>query len=615
MAFQPGGWNPQKPQLVDPFGLGEMSPERIEQLGLLLQRWARNPVYFVTEAMGGTPDPWQCDVMDALMEYDNVAVRACHGVGKTALIAWIVTQFTTMRPFSKVPVTAPTFNKQVKDIIWAEIHRWWREFELKTPWLTNQWELQTTLLRNRKHKEEWFSVGIASNQPINAEGYHAPHLLAVFDEAKGIKKPTWDAIHGMRTTQVGKLFVASTPGGPMGEFFKVFTRYRQTWPSLFIIHPESLREQLKRPEAKGVSPVTGKATVGKYAKGGTYYSKRVRKEWVEERAKEWGKDSPVFIARCIGDFPSIEGDALIPYGHISEAMDREEGIQGPCWVGCDVARYGADRTVAFVASGGTIVHGESIARSAAESTAPEVQEFGVGADPKRPRYRSELVTAEMLYRLVIDYGAEGAIVDDTGLGGGVVTILQAMGIKVIPISFGVPPTDRPRSPELVKLKKARNQPESIFMNIKMQMAWALRSAFESGAIALGALDDALKDPLVAQLSLVKAVMNDQGRLKLVDPDELEDEDSWASILGSEERHKSPDHFHALLLAWWMAGTAAPFLMPKAKGILPGQIRQIGRLRGGSPQEQGGVPAPVAATMLGKIAGPGRFLGGLYRSGR
>ncbi len=55
-------------------------------------------------------------------------------------------------------------------------------------------------------------------------------------KAKSIKVPTWQSVEGMRTTHEAKLLVASTPGGPVGEFFKVFTSkdYRSTWKKLFI---------------------------------------------------------------------------------------------------------------------------------------------------------------------------------------------------------------------------------------------------------------------------------------------------------------------------------------------------------------------------------------------
>jgi hypothetical protein len=254
----------------------------------ILEFWRENPSDFVINALGANPDPWQCDVMDAVTQEENVAMRACHGVGKSALLSWLIIWFTTTRAFPKVPTTAPTFNKQVRDILWAEVHQWWRHAEQTTPWLTGDFHLAKTRLQHRTHAEEWFSVGIASSQPLNIEGYHSPHLLAIFDEAKAIMRQTWEAVQGMRTTQEAKLVVASTPGGPLGEFYKVFTQYRQTWKSLFVVHPESLRPTLRRPEAPA------------YSNGGTYYSKRVRAEWVRERELEWGRDSPVYIARTDG---------------------------------------------------------------------------------------------------------------------------------------------------------------------------------------------------------------------------------------------------------------------------------------------------------------------------
>src|SRR5215470_13113700 len=175
----------------------------------LLKAWMREPVHFVGEAIGVEPDPWQCDVLDAVVEHDNVAIRAAHGVGKTALLSWVAVWFVMTRPLAKVPTTAPTFNKQVRDVLWAEVHRTLRLLRSRLPLLADSFEVHATRLRERDHPQEWFAVGVPSNEPLHIEGYHAPHLLAVFDEAKGIARPTWDAVQGMRTTHEAKLIVAS----------------------------------------------------------------------------------------------------------------------------------------------------------------------------------------------------------------------------------------------------------------------------------------------------------------------------------------------------------------------------------------------------------------------
>jgi hypothetical protein len=236
----------------------------------LLGAWLQDPVAFVRQAIGARPDPWQCDVLTALLEHDNVALRAAHGVGKTTLLAWAILWFLVTRPRAKVPITAPTFNKQVRDILWAEVHHAFRRLSQQLPPLAREFELHTTRLRARSHPQEWFAVGVPSAEALNIEGYHSPHLLAVFDEAKGVPARTWEAVHGMRTTQEAKLLVASTPGGPGSEFHRVFTRYRATWRSLFVIRPEALITMADMP---GEAPSPAR----------TYYSTRVRTQCTSVR--------------------------------------------------------------------------------------------------------------------------------------------------------------------------------------------------------------------------------------------------------------------------------------------------------------------------------------------
>lgn len=508
--------------------------------------WAMNPVHYVCEVLQAQPDPWQCDVLDAIAEpgIDNIALRACHGPGKTALLAWVVNWFAPTRPYCKIPTTAPTFNKQVRDILWAEIHKWWRTAQEnqdspEAQWLTSQFELTTTRLYHKDAPNEWFAVGIASSEPLNIEGYHSPHLLAIFDEAKGIKKPIWESVQGMRTTQEAKFLVASTPGGPLGEFYKVFTQYRSTWKHTFVVHPRALEGQLKRKEALP------------YSRGGTYYSDRVRIEWLNERAEEWGTDSPAFIARCIGDFPSIEGDVLIPYAWLADAEDLEEGRPGDLGVvSCDVARYGRDRTIIFAGIGGTLTHGESIARTPAESLSPDATDDAIGPDRRHPRYRSVDATADACRRVRQVAQADCIVVDDTGVGGGVTDILRRKGERVIPINFGSMPTDKPKDADERATRQRKHLLDSKFVNLKAEMGWALRSAFEQGFIALGRLPAQLKDALMAQCSMVKYELDQSGRIRIVDPDE---QDTLAAAAGTLEGRKSPDHFHSLLLYWWVAG--------------------------------------------------------------
>ena len=113
----------------------------------LYVEWSENPAKYVHDVLGGEPDPWQCDVMDAVLEFNNVAMRASHGVGKTMTLAWLIVWFTTTRKFAVVPTTAPTFNKQVRDVLWAQgVGRVWRQALECAPWLDRWFELTATRL-------------------------------------------------------------------------------------------------------------------------------------------------------------------------------------------------------------------------------------------------------------------------------------------------------------------------------------------------------------------------------------------------------------------------------------------------------------------------------------
>ncbi len=412
----------------------EAGPEPFApELVSLLADWAQYPVHYVTGFLGGTPDPWQCDVLDDLADPEvlRIALRSCHGPGKTTLEAWATTWFTTTRPLAKVPTTAPTFARQVRDLLWAEIAKWWRNGQRNAPWFADQFELQTTRLQARGYAD-WYAVGIASREAVNMEGYHAPHILVVFDEAKGIRKPAWDAVRGMQA----KHLVASTPSGKLGEFYKVFTQYRATWKHLYDIHPRCLQGHPKlNPEVVGQDPDTGAPTPGQHARGGTYFSDRVPAEWVEDHRLELGEDSPVFVARVMGEFPDIEGDVLLPAAWLERAIATSQGTGGPRWISVDVARHGRDRTVFLAGEGGTLLHCETVARYPDETTAPELKTLGVGPDPRHPLYRTVAATALICKRLHRDWGADGVAVDDSVTGDVPVIIRrQQRWLDVVPIA-------------------------------------------------------------------------------------------------------------------------------------------------------------------------------------
>src|SRR5690606_39472530 len=88
------------------------------------QSGEEGPVRFVREGFGVEPDPWQETVLRAFGRGERgIAVRSCHGVGKTATASWL-TWLTLLTRFpQKTIATAPT-SAQFQGALVPEIKMW-----------------------------------------------------------------------------------------------------------------------------------------------------------------------------------------------------------------------------------------------------------------------------------------------------------------------------------------------------------------------------------------------------------------------------------------------------------------------------------------------------------
>ena len=67
-----------------------------------IRRWREDPAYFVRDQFGVEPDAWQLEVLEAFPHSPRLAMKACKGPGKTALLAWCAWNFLASRPHPKV---------------------------------------------------------------------------------------------------------------------------------------------------------------------------------------------------------------------------------------------------------------------------------------------------------------------------------------------------------------------------------------------------------------------------------------------------------------------------------------------------------------------------------
>ena len=283
----------------------------MEELIQILEIYYDNPKAFLEDMLDMDCDDWQGLVASDVANYPKVAVKSGQGVGKTALEAGLIIWFLVCRPYSKVIATATTMQ-QLYDVLWAEISKWLNSSKVKAL-LT--WT-KTKVYMNGD-SERWFATAKTATKPENMQGFHEEHMMIVVDEASGVVDPIMEAILGTLTGEDNKLLLMGNPNRIDGTFYDAFNKDRDK----FRTHTVSSRS-----------------------------SKRTSKDNIAMLESKYGVDSDVVRVRVDGNFPKGALDSFISLETVELALgskisQEEVTASKVLHVGCDVARFGDDKTV------------------------------------------------------------------------------------------------------------------------------------------------------------------------------------------------------------------------------------------------------------------------------
>lgn len=322
-----------------------LTTKELEEGKKLLSRYQGEPVPWIKKTFNA--DPWekQEEILNAVARYPRVAVRSCHGVGKTKTAAWVALWFLHCFRRSKVITTAPTWA-QVKNLLWREIRSEHAKakYNLGSECLTTNLEIDS----------EWFAIGLSTNESERFSGYHAENILLIVDEASGVSQDIFDAAEGFMTSVNGKMLLIGNPTRLDGEFYQAFKSsfYHKIHISAFD-SPNLKAGKIVRPYL--VTP-----------------------EWVEDKKEKWGEESPLYQVKVKGDFPQSSDDTLIPLAWIEAAEARflEAQDSSPIEIGVDVARFGSDDSVITVRKGiKSYIHSTIHGQDTMELTGRIIQAF------------------------------------------------------------------------------------------------------------------------------------------------------------------------------------------------------------------------------------------------
>ena len=326
--------------------------------------------------------------MDALRR----AVSSGRGIGKSALVSWLILWMLTTRIGSTVIVSANSEN-QLRTVTWGELTKWatmainshwWEPSATKlvpAAWLTDLVERDL-----KKGTRYWSAEGKLWSEE-NPDSYAGVHnhdgMMLIFDESSGIPNPIWDVGAGFFTENIldRYWFAFSNPRRNEGYFFECFHAKRAFWKTRIV-------------DARTVEDT----------------DKQVYAQIIAEN----GEDSPQARIEVYGEFPSAGEDQFISPMLVDDAMAREryKDLTAPIVIGVDPARGGADSTVIVVRQGRDLV---AIKRYSGEDTMTIV---------------GRVIDAMEEYKPVL------TVIDEGGLGYGILDRLVEQRYKVRGVNFG-----------------------------------------------------------------------------------------------------------------------------------------------------------------------------------
>lgn len=251
------------------------------------------------------PDRWACEFLEELgkqiraRNFDGIhavepireAIASGHGIGKSALVAWLVDFIMSTRPHARGVITANTYT-QLESKTWAEIVKWTKRC------ITAHWfELTTSKgsmrMFHKAHPESW-RCDAQTCKEENSEAFAGLHAanstpFYIFDEASAVPDAINEVSEGGMTDGEPMKFALGNATRNTGWFVDCFKRMRHRWGTRQI---DSRTVQIT--------------------------NKQLLQQWIDD----YGIDSDFVKVRVRGMFPSLSARQFISLADVDAAFGR-----------------------------------------------------------------------------------------------------------------------------------------------------------------------------------------------------------------------------------------------------------------------------------------------------
>lgn len=338
------------------------------------------------------PEPWQRELLQrirdgliTLQEAIQEATASGHGVGKSAVVSWIIKWGVDTRPDTIGVVTANT-ETQLKTKTWVELGRWHNMSITK-----DVFKLTATAYFHPNYERTW-RLDMIPWSERNTEAFAGLHnqgkrIILIFDEASAIPDLIWETAEGALTDKNTQIIwaVFGNPTRNIGRFKACFPggQFSSSWNT-------------RQVDSRVIS-FTNKEQIAK---------------WI----KAYGEDSDFVRIRVYGAFPRVGEMEFFNSEDVAAAMSREaqSSLTDPLAIGVDVARYGKNASVIFPRKG----------RDART------------IDRERFQGLNTVQLSERIFETHLRLHSDGIMIDGGGVGGGVVDNVRQRQLFCYEIQFG-----------------------------------------------------------------------------------------------------------------------------------------------------------------------------------
>ena len=290
-----------------------------------LLTWWDKPYAMVEDLFGVKPDRWQHQALEAFPHNPRLAMRACTGPGKTAVLAWIGWNFLLTRPHPYVGCTSIT-GDNLRANLWTELGRW----QNKSPLLLDRFTKTKTTIFAKCAPQTWKLEARSWAKDANAEqigntlaGVHADFVMWLLDETGDYPDavmPACEAIFS-GSPKEAHIVQAGNPTKRSGPLYRAVYDTTGVWKVITITAD---------PDDPDRTP-------------------RVSVEHARQQIAQWGRQNPWVKVKIFGEFPDADFSALIGQDEVEESMRRvwrpDDVASSSRVMGIDVARYGDDSSV------------------------------------------------------------------------------------------------------------------------------------------------------------------------------------------------------------------------------------------------------------------------------